>query len=107
MEFSKQELRVIKEIFKKAYDGKEAAFEGDEWRLNVMARIRNLEPVTSGKLFFIGLEQVLWRLAPVACLMIIALTIILYKLEMVPDYSIFQVLMNGEEEPTISQIVGV
>ena len=107
MKFSKHEQRVIKEIFKKAYDDKETALVGDHWQPNVMMRIRNLEPIASGKLFFIGFEQFLWRLAPAACLMIIVLTIILYKLEMLPDYSVFQVLMNGEEELTISQLMGV
>lgn len=107
MRFSKNEQRVIEEIFKKAYDDKEAPHVGDRWTSYVMRRIRDLGPVASGKSFFLGFEQFVWRLAPVACLMIIVLAAILYNTGVVPDDSVFQVLMNGEDEVTISQIVGV
>ena len=107
MTFSKHEQRVIEEIFKKAYDDREAAPVGDRWTSDVMRRIRNLEPVSSGKSFFLGFEQFVWRLAPVACLLIIVLAAILLNTGVVPDDSVFQVLMNGEEDLTISQLMGV
>ena len=107
MTFSKHEQQVIEEIFKSAYDDRQAARVGDRWPSDAMRRIRNLGPVASGRTFFLGFEQILWRLAPAACLIIIVLCAILLKTGVVPDESAFQVLIYGEEELTISQLVGV
>lgn len=107
MTFSKNEKRVIEEIFKRAYADKETVPVGDRWTSDVMRRIRHLAPVASGKSFFLGLEQIIWRLAPATCLLIVVLATILLKTGVMPDENIFQVLMNGEDDLTISQLVGV
>ena len=107
MMFSKNEQRLIKEIFKKAYDEREKPAIGDRWQTGVMHRIRRLGSIASKRSFFLGFEQFVWRLAPVTCLIIIVLATLLYKIEVVPDDTVFQVLMNGEEELTIYQLVGV
>ena len=107
MMFSKHEQRVIEEIFKKAYDDREAVPVPDRWASDLMRRIRTLEPVAPGKSFSLGFEQFIWRLAPATCLLIIVLATILLKTGVMPDDTVFQVLMNGEEELTISQIVDV
>ena len=107
MTVSNNDQKVILKIFRKAYYKKETAPAGDKWQLDVMRRIRNLGPIQSRKSIWIPFEQFFWRLAPAVCLMIILLATVLYKMEVVPDTSVFQVLMNGEEELTISQLVGV
>lgn len=108
MTFSKNEKRVIEEIFKKAYDDRETVpVGGHRWTSDVMRRIRHLAPVASGKSFFLGFEQVIWRLAPAACLLIIVLATILLKTGVMPDDNVFQVLLNGDDDLTISQLVGV
>jgi len=107
MTVSKNDPKVILKTFRKAYYKKETAPAGDKWPQDVMRRVRNLGPIRSRKSILIPFEQFFWRLAPAVCLMIILLATALYKMEVVPDTSVFQVLMNGEEELTISQLVGV
>jgi hypothetical protein len=107
MTFSKSEQKVIQKIFRKAYFNKDAVPSGDRWQPEVMRRIRNLGPIQSRKSIWIPLEQLFWRLAPAVCLMIIILTTLLYRMEIVPDTIVFQVLINAEEELTLSQLVGV
>ena len=107
MTVSKNEQEVILKIFRKAYYKKETAPAGDKWQPDVMRRIRNIGTIRSRKSILIGFEQFFWRLAPAVCLMIILLATVLYKMEVVPDTGVFQVLMNGEEELTISLVVGV
>ena len=107
MTFSKREQRVIRNIFQRGYDDRKVIWVGDQWQANVMRRIRNQGPIAPGKSFFIGFEQFVWRLAPAACLMILVLAAILFKMDVFPDDTVFQVLMNSEEELTISQLVGV
>lgn len=103
----KNDPKAILKIFRKAYYKKETAPAGDRWQLDVMRRIRNLGPIQSRKSIWIPFEQLFWRLAPAVCLMIILLATVLYKMEVVPETSVFQVLINGEEELTISLLVGV
>lgn len=103
----KNDPKAILKIFRKAYYKKETAPAGDRWQLDVMRRIRNLGPIQSRKSIWIPSEQLFWRLAPAVCLMIILLATVLYKMEVVPETSVFQVLINGEEELTISLLVGV
>ncbi len=107
MTFSKREQRVIRDIFKRSYNERKAVRVRDQWQANVMRRIRDQGPIAPGKSFFIGFEQYVWRLAPAACLVILVLATILFKMDVFPDETVFQVLMNGEEELTISQLVGV
>ena len=104
---SKNDPKAILKTFRKAYYRKASAPAGDKWQLDVMRRIRNLGPLQSRKSIWIPFEQFFWRLAPALCLMIILLATVLYKMEIVPDTIVFQVLMNGEEELTISLLVGV
>jgi hypothetical protein len=107
MPVSKIDLNVILKRFRRAYFKKEADPVGDKWPQDVMRRIRNLGPIESPKTILIPFEQLFWRLAPAACLMILLLTTVLYRMEIVPDTIVFQVLINGEEELTLSQLVGV
>ncbi len=106
MTVSKNDLKVILKIFRKAYYKKETAPSGDKWQSDAMRRIRNLGPIQSRKSIWIPFEQFFWRLVPAVCLMIIFLATVLYKMEVVPDFSVFQGLMNGEGELTISLRLG-
>ena len=106
MTFSERKQRRIEDLLKKAYADRDTVHVEDRWVSETMQRIRILGPVASGKTFFLGFEHVLWRLAPAACVTIIVLCTILYTTGFLPDESVFQVWLNGEEELTIAQLVG-
>jgi len=107
MKFFKEEHEVLKKILCRAYYEKERVKVSDHWQHGVMRRIRNLGPVEPDASFFIRFEQLVWRLTPVVCPLILILATVLFRAEIVPKYGVFQLLLNGEEELSISQFVGL
>ncbi len=101
------EHEAMEKIFNRAYVEKEKLDISDHWQLNVMRRIRNLGPVDTDTFSFIRFEKVVWRLTPAVCLLILILGAVLFRFEIVPESGLFQVLLNGEEELSISQFMGL
>ncbi|UCG14329.1 MAG: hypothetical protein JSU72_07690 [Deltaproteobacteria bacterium] len=70
-----------------------------------MGRIRNLGPIEAKPSFLLMFEQLVWRLAPVTCLLILGLTLLLSSVSFTPEYEAVQLLMNGTEELTLVQFL--
>ena len=107
MRIIKREQDVLKKILRQAYFNKESIIVGNQWQHGVMRQIRNLAPANSDASYFLGLEQLVWKLTPAVCLMILILAIVLYHFEIFPEYGVIQALAYGDEELSISQIVGL
>jgi len=107
MSFSKEEHERLKKILQEAYREKEKLPIDDQWQDDLMRRIRESHRVASTPIFLSTFEQVVWRLAPIICLLILALAAAVFSLDISSDYDPFQVLFNGREEFTLFQIFGV
>ena len=82
-------LRKLEPIFRKAYQEKDNidSAELDEvWQANVMRQIRQRGPLNDKKDFLPRFQQVAWRLAPVTCLLIIALAIWTFQMNITSEY---------------------
>ena len=97
----------LQEILRQAYRAKEDVRVGDQWQDEVMRRVRELGPIQPTPSFVEILEQLIWRLAPAACLLILALTALLIVSDFTPEYELFQMLTNGTDEPTFAQLFGL
>ena len=97
----------LQEILGQAYREKEEIIVGDQWQDEVMRRVRELGPIQSTPRFAEFLEQFIWRLAPAACLLILALTALLIFSDFSSEYELYQMLMNGIEEQTFAQLFGL
>jgi hypothetical protein len=106
MSFSKQEQEKLKSIMRQAYQEKENLEIGDLGQDDLMLRIWEFGAIQSAPRFLTMFEQIVWQLAPVISLLILALTGVLLVLDLTPGYDVFQLLMNGKEEITLSQMVG-
>jgi hypothetical protein len=106
MSFSKEEQEKLKGILRQAYRGKENLEMGDLWPDSLMHRIREFATIQSAPRFLTMFEQIVWQLAPVISLLILALTGVLLVLDLAPGSDVFQLLMNGKEEITLSQMLG-
>jgi hypothetical protein len=103
----KDKQEALRKILQQAYLEKENVEVGDRWQEEAMRRIRELgeiEPTPSSLLMF---EQLVWRLAPLTCLLILGLAVLLSSLDFVSGYDIIQLLMDGTEELTLNQFFGL
>ncbi|MEE9120327.1 MAG: hypothetical protein V3U56_03450 [Syntrophobacteria bacterium] len=98
---------VLEAILRKAYRQKENVEVGDQWQQEVMRRVRELGALQPTPSFPEMLEQLVWRLAPVTCLLILGLTVLFAVSDFTSGYEVFQFLMNGTEELTFAQFVGL
>jgi hypothetical protein len=106
MSFSKEEQERLTGILRQAYPKKENPEMGDLWTDDLMRRIGEFGAIQSAPRFLTMFEQIVWQLAPVISLLILALTGVLLVLDLAPGSDVFQFLMNGKEEITLSQMLG-
>ena len=107
MRIMKREQDGLRKILRRAYFKKESITVGNRWQHGVMRHIRTLAPADSEASYFLGFEQLVWKLTPTVCMMIVVLAFVLYHFEIFPEYGVLQALANGDEELSISQIVGI
>jgi len=88
----------ILDIFRIAYKEREKQIGklDERWQRRVMDRIRALGPPPLQPSFFSLFERSVWRLAPVACLLIFFLAFLIQKVGLVPEYEMTKILL---EEP--------
>ena len=103
----KTEDEVLQAILRKAHKEKENLEVGDQWQQEVMRRVRELGALQPTPSFSEMLEQQVWRLAPVTCLLIVGLTVLFAVSDFTSGYEVFQLFMNGTEELTFAQYVGL
>jgi len=101
---SKDEQEALREILRRVHQEKEKVEIGDQWQQAVMDRIRSLGPIETKTSFLLMFEQLVWRCAPVTCLLIIGLTLLLSFVSFTPEDEAVQLLINGTEEPTLVQL---
>lgn len=103
----KTEDEVLQEILKKAYHEKEKLEVGNQWHKEVMRRVKELGATEPTPSFAVMLEQLVWRLAPVTCLLILGLAVLFVFVDFTSGYDVFQLLMNGTEELTFALFTGL
>ena len=99
----KNEHEALREILRRAYRDKENVEVGDRWQEEVMRRIRELGEIEERPSSLVMFEQLVWRLAPLTCLLILGLTVLLYSFDFIAGYDVIQLLVNGTEELTLNQ----
>jgi hypothetical protein len=105
MTASKHEQEALREILRRAHQQKEKVELSGQWRQEVMGRIRTVGPVEEKPSFLSMFEQLVWRFAPVACLLILGLTLLLSSVSFTPEDEAVRLLMNGTEELTLVQFL--
>jgi hypothetical protein len=90
----KKDQKKLKKMLTAAYYGKEKAAINERWQIRVMRHVRSLGPLNVKTSYLELFEGLVWKLAPVACLLILVLTIILTKLDFVSEYEIAKAFME-------------
>lgn len=105
MGFMKKDQEKLKRTLTAAYYEKEKAAVNELWQIRVMSRVRSLGPLNAKSNFLELFERFVWKLAPLACLLILALAIILTNLDFVSDYEIAKAFMEDPLDFSLFQFL--
>ena len=103
----KHQRQALRELLRRAYREKEKVEVGDQWQDEVMRRIGELGEMEASPSYLVMLEQLVWRLVPVTCILIIGLTVLLSSFDFISGYDIIQLTMNSTEQITLNQFFGL
>ena len=95
----RKDLARIMKTLASAYHKREETEAGDTWwRVGVMGHIRTLQPFYPETSYFEFFQQFLWRLAPVACVLAVALTVTIIKMDFFSDYELAKIFVNDPKD---------
>ncbi|MBI9075347.1 MAG: hypothetical protein JEZ02_08050 [Desulfatibacillum sp.] len=94
-------------ILSAVYKGREEANLSPQWQGQVMDVIRALPAKAVLKKTTIKLERTVWRLAPVACVLIVAMAVVLLSQDFSPQYGLIEAMMDDSVDTLLAQAMGM
>ena len=88
----------LKKAFAEAYHAKEMTDVDALWDIRVMGHIRKLGALSPKTSFLAQFESLVWRLTPVACILIIVLAVYMTRIDFVSENEIAAILINDPVE---------
>ncbi|MDR2019059.1 MAG: hypothetical protein LBQ00_09420 [Syntrophobacterales bacterium] len=106
MKTSGQEKEKLRQALGQAYRDKENIEVGQRWRTGLMAQVREIGPIRPEPGFLPSFESVVWRLTPLTSPLVLILILVacFIGLNLGSNYDALYMLVNGEEEMTLSAI---
>jgi len=98
-------LQKLESVFRKVYSDKDTIELREPvgaWHANVMRQIRLQEPMSANKEFLLRFEQFVWRLAPVACILIVFLAFWVLQEDVTSEYEMAALVYDN---PMVYRIV--
>ena len=105
MKSIRNEFDRLIQVFRRVHSEKEKAAVKDGWQREVMRRIRNLDPLEHRVRFLEMFEDFIWRLSPAACVLLIALAVMLMLTDFTSDQEIFSLFLNNSDEISLGEIL--
>ena len=84
-------------VLRRVYRDKEAPQVQEAWRADTMRRIRQLPSLNMAPGLF-SFERIVWRMAPVAAALIIAISVALINQDMYPGRGVFDLMTYQMED---------
>ena len=104
MKSGKEEhIEAIKESLATAYHEKGKGDVDELWQMRVMSHIRSLEPLHSKVSYSEVFGKLVWRFAPVLCVLILILLACIIQLDFISDYEIAEMFMEDPVDFTLFQ----
>jgi len=98
-------MEKVIETLRLVYWKKENVEINRQWESKVMIRIRKMAAFEPRPLFLPMFEHLVWRLVPVASLVLVGLIFFFIEFDLSPEYDLAQLMNNADE--LLSQIFGV
>ena len=102
---SKNEL--LKKAFQDVYSARQRDDTREGWQAQVMRRVRQAGPLKSASGFWLSFEHVVWRLAPVCCLLVLLLGVLFMNTDFDRGYDYLGTVTADMEKPTLSELYGL
>lgn len=101
------ENESLKKVFREAYSAKRAGETGEGWQSQVMRRIRQIGPLRPATGFWPAFGNMVWRLAPVSCALVLVLMFLFLSMEpdVGPDY--LGTMAAEMEKPNLVELFGL
>jgi hypothetical protein len=99
-------MRLEMEL-KSAYRERDLIETGDLWQAETMRRIRRIGPHGVGAGYLLGLERLLWRLAPIACVLIFICCVGLFSLDLTQGFEMARLFLDDPIEYVVAQSFGI
>ena len=84
----------LRKALASAYRKKENAQVSDLWQVKVMEHIRNQGPFHIPPSYLDLLQRLVWQLAPVACVLVFILGMVLSRVDFMTDYVIAKMFIE-------------
>ena len=104
MRFRVSENVSVKMAFQDAYSTKERGETGEEWQSQVMRRVRQVGPLSPAAGFWPAFESMVWRLAPVSCLLVLVLTFLFVNMDFYLDSDYLGTMALETEKPSLVEL---
>lgn len=97
----------LERALKRAFGERERVKPGEQWQQQVMSHIRSLGPLKVKASSVDIFEQFLWRLTPVAGVLIVIVTVCIFNLDLVPEYEMVKLFVEEPFECSYVPMLGV
>ena len=104
MRFRISENESLKKTFRGVYLAKERGESGEDWPSLAMRRIRQIGPLRPAAGFWPAFENLVWRLAPVSCVLILVLTFFLVNMDFDVDSDYLATMTAEMEKPNLMEL---
>jgi hypothetical protein len=94
---NKQFARVMN-VLRSAYNQKEKLDIGDTWQTRVMGHVLSTGALYAGTSYFELFQQFVWKLTPVAFVLIGLLSMALIKMDFIPDYEFTKAFVSNSSD---------
>jgi hypothetical protein len=91
----------LRKALASAYRKKENAKVGDLWQVKVMEHIRNFDPFHTQPSYLDLFQRLVWQLAPVACVLVFILGMVLSQVDFMTDYVIAKIFIEDPANYTL------
>jgi len=107
MRFQISENERLKRTFQEIYSAKVRDDLGDGWQSDIMRRVRQAGPLKSAAGFWPAFESLVWRLAPVCCLLVLLLGLLFMRMDLDRGYDYLGTVTADMERSTLSELYGL
>lgn len=87
----RKDISKVREALALAYHEKVKVEVDDKWKVRVMGHIQSLGPLSPHISYFELYQRFVWRLAPVACVLLVALSVAIAKMDFFSDYELAKI----------------
>jgi hypothetical protein len=100
---NKEDHFKIRKVLAAAYHEKEEVLVGDLWQTRVMAHIKSLGPIYPPTSYLESFEGLLWRLAPVVCVLLLILAAFFIHMDFIPEYEMAKIFFEDPADISLFQ----